>query len=100
MRQIKVFRHFGQLYQYPYYDYDTNAEEIIKDWKDKAIPLAKDADADHFIYCTKIFDSEEQLTEIHLYTVALTDEEFQKRTEMQTKVANCWIGAWHKGVSY
>lgn len=100
MRQIKVFRHFGQLYQQPYHDYDTNAEQIINDWKANVLPLAKSENADHFIYCTKIFGSEDQLTEINLYSVPLTEEQFRKRSEAQAKKENCWIGAWHRGVSY
>lgn len=100
MRYIKVFKHFGQTFIFPYNDYDTNADQIINEWKANSLPLAKAADADHFIYCTKIYNVDEQLTEIHLYTVALSDEEFHKRSELQSKTEKCWIGAWHKGVSY
>ena len=105
MKEIKVFVHDGRLMQEPYHIWDTNVDAYIAEWKQILFPLAQKADMDHYVYCTKIYDKDDNLIELNIYMQPLNENEFMKRTnfacEAEKKNGNSiWFGCWHKGTSY
>ena len=67
MREIKVWINDDRIYQTPHWIYDTNVERYIEEWKDILFPECKQANADHYIYCTKEYDENDILQEINIY---------------------------------
>jgi hypothetical protein len=102
MNEIKIFVHDGSLLLNPHYAYDVkDAEKWIEDWKEQVFPLAKEANADHYVYAIKRRDEGGALKEVGLYNVALDDKEFHKRMDSALKAwPDALILAWHKGTSY
>ena len=98
MKEVRVFVHDGRIYQVPYHIYTDEVMSCIRNWKESVLQIAKDANADHFVYCTINYEDDGVTTkEVNLYTVPLNDEEFYKRTD---SIRNAYIGAWHKGTTY
>lgn len=88
----------------PHYILKCDIDTIIQKWKDSVWNEAKSKNAHHFIYLTKTYMGFE-LIEINLYSVALNDHEFYKRTDAawnqeESKGNTIWFGAWHKGINY
>lgn len=104
MKEIKLWVHDDRIYQEPHYIWDNNVSQVIREWKESVLPIAKEKNAAHFVYATKIYKDDE-LLEVNLYSVALDDAEFIKRTDAtylneKEKGNVVWFGAWHKGTSY
>lgn len=105
MKEVKLWIHDGRLYQTPYYVWNSEVEQVIKEWKESVFPIAKEKNLAHFVYATKTYGDDNQLLEVDLYAVPLDDIEFSKRTEEMylNKKKNghlIWFGVWHKGTSY
>lgn len=100
MKRITVWIHDGSIYQEPYHIWDTNINAYIAEWREILYPEAKKANADHFIYATKIYDSKDELTELNIYSVPLNDKDFTYRTDNLLREKRAEILAWHKGTSY
>jgi len=102
---VKTWIHDARIYQTPTY---TRLEDVDKDitrFAKECLPIAKEIGADHFVYATKIYDSENNLIELNYYNVPLNDSEFDKRTIEIYKECICknhtvWFGVLHKGTAY
>lgn len=107
MREIKVWIHDDCIYQEPHYimiDKYSDIQKYITEWKEVLYPVAKEKNADHFLYAT-IISKDSIVQEINIYDVALDDEEFYKRTDNvylyeKEKGNSVSFYAWHKGTSY
>ena len=96
---IKAYVHDGSIYLNPQYINQFSIERYIREWKEMHLPMAKEADADHYIYLTKTYHDDE-FCEIDFYGVPLSDEEFNKRVSNLLSTKDAYIGAWHKGTNY
>lgn len=105
MRDIKVWIHDGRIYQTPRYVLENQVDDYIKAWKNELFEEAKRFNMDHYVYCTKTYNVENELIEIDLYQQCLTDEQFRNRTDEVSKDAAeqgnfVYFGVWHKGTAY
>lgn len=106
MTEIPIYIHDGSFYLIPKYVLKNDVEKEIQAWKSGLLEKAKEINADHFIYATKTYNAvHDYLKRVDLYTVALSDDEFQKRINNSNTIAmiqceSVWYGVWHKGSSY
>ena len=101
MKDIKVWINDGSIYQIPHWIAAKDLHKYIHEWKQVLLPEAKNANADHFVYCTIEFDEDCTVKELNIYGQPLDDKEFFKRTDAVVKDnPHTYIGAWHKGTNY
>ena len=105
---VKTWIHDERIYQEPTYTMMMDVDNDIKQFARDCLPIAKEVNADHFVYATKIYEvdgDEEKLIELNYYNIPLDDEEFSKRTgevyeDCIRKGQYVWFGVLHKGTAY
>lgn len=105
MKEVTVFIHDGSLYQERHHIWDIDVDTYIAEWGEVLFQKAKKANMDHYIYCTKIYDKNNNLFELNIYMQPLDNVEFYKRTNLvyEAEMArgnSVWFGVWHKGTNY
>lgn len=96
MKFIRVFLHNDSIYPDVWQEPLREAMKRITENGKAASKVLEETGADHVIYATKEYDEAEEVKEINLYMVPLSDEEFEKRTDLYCKKSKGIIYAVHK----
>ena len=105
MKKVTTFIHDGNVRLEPLYVWDTNVDAYIAEWKEILFPEAKKANKDHYIYCLKLYDKDNNLIQLVIHMQPLDEIEFDKKVNAAYKVKkdvglDIWFGCWHKGTDY
>lgn len=96
MRFVRVFFHTGSIYPDVWQEPLREAMKRITENGKRALEILKETGADHVIYATKDYDEADEVKEINLYMIPLSNEEFDKRTNNYLKTNKGIIYAAHK----
>lgn len=97
---VKAFVHDGSIYLNTHYIQLSAVEAYIREWKEGLFERAKEIGADHFIYMTKSYAKDGSFERLDLYSVPLTDQQFNERVGNLLMEKDAYVGAWHKGTNY
>ena len=96
MKFIRIFLHTGSIYPSVWQEPLGEAMKRITENGKAASKVLEETGADHVIYATKEYDEADEVKEIDLYMIPLSDEEFRKRTDAWQKINKGIIYATHK----
>lgn len=97
-----VFRHDTQeMYIHRHSMQSKSLPAVKAAWRDAAHKVLKNTGADHVIYCTVEYDTDNIPVEVNFYMEPLTDADFYERTDAAVRDAikkgnTMFVGAVHK----